>query len=90
MRMMSEHVEGRIAFLKTELKITDAQLPLWNSFAQAVRDNATAMQGMRGGMTGWARPPPFPTNWRRERRCCRGIWTPCASCKPQLNPFMPR
>ena len=31
---MSEHVEGRLAFLKTELKITDAQLPLWNSFAK--------------------------------------------------------
>jgi len=27
------HVEGRLAFLKTELKITNAQLPLWNTFA---------------------------------------------------------
>jgi hypothetical protein len=50
MRMMAEHVEGRVAFLKAELKITDAQLPQWNGFAQAVRDNATAMQGMQGGM----------------------------------------
>ena len=46
---MSEHVEGRLAFLKTELKITDAQLPLWNSFAQAVRDNAKAMGSMMQG-----------------------------------------
>src|SRR5579863_786249 len=29
---MTEHVEGRLAFLKTELKITAAQLPLWNKF----------------------------------------------------------
>src|ERR1041385_2268346 len=26
---MAGHVEGRIAFLKTELKINDAQKPLW-------------------------------------------------------------
>jgi hypothetical protein len=37
---MSDHVEGRIAFLKTELKITDAQLPQWNAFADAIRSNA--------------------------------------------------
>jgi len=45
-RMTAEHIEGRLAFLKTELKITDAQLPLWNAFAQAMRDNATAMQAV--------------------------------------------
>jgi hypothetical protein len=28
MGSMADHVEGRIAFLKTELKITDAQQPL--------------------------------------------------------------
>jgi hypothetical protein len=50
---MSEHVEGRLAFLKTELKVSDAQLPLWNKFAQAVRDNARTMGSMmRGGMVG--------------------------------------
>jgi hypothetical protein len=50
---MSEHTEGRLAFLKTELKITDAQLSLWNNFAQAVRDNAKAMGSMmQGGVVG--------------------------------------
>jgi hypothetical protein len=42
-RMMAEHIEGSLAFLKTELKVTDAQLPLWKAFAQAMRNNATAM-----------------------------------------------
>jgi hypothetical protein len=51
-RMMVEHIEGRLAFLKTELKISDAQLPLWNAFAQAMRDNATAMQAMPHTMMG--------------------------------------
>jgi hypothetical protein len=60
MQMMSEHVEGRIAFIKTELKITDAQLPQWNAFAQAMRDNATAMQGMMGSMMGMGQGGTLP------------------------------
>ena len=56
MRMMQGHVEGRLAFLKTELKITDAQLPLWNAVAEAIRANAKGgmgmMEGMAGGMMG--------------------------------------
>ncbi|PWC70184.1 hypothetical protein TSH20_07215, partial [Azospirillum sp. TSH20] len=31
-----EHVEGRIAFLKAELGITDAQAPQWNAFADTL------------------------------------------------------
>jgi LTXXQ motif family protein len=37
MGMPFEHVEGRIAFLKAELKITDAQAPQWNAFAETLR-----------------------------------------------------
>jgi hypothetical protein len=58
MEMMgiADHVEGRIAFLKTELKITDAQMPQWTAFADALRANAARMSEMRntmmqGGMT---------------------------------------
>jgi hypothetical protein len=35
--MMLERVEGRLAFMKAELKITDAQTTAWNGFADAVR-----------------------------------------------------
>ena len=42
--------EGRLAFIKAELKIVDAQAPQWNAFAEAVRGNATAMVGMRRAM----------------------------------------
>ena len=47
---MAGHVEGRIAFLKAELKITDAQQPLWNGVADAIRSNAKDMTGMPHGM----------------------------------------
>jgi LTXXQ motif family protein len=52
MSMMAEHVEGRLAFLKTELKITDAQLPLWSAVADAIRANAKSMSEMSGAMMG--------------------------------------
>jgi hypothetical protein len=53
MSMMGGHVEGRLAFLKTELKITDAQLPLWNGVADAIRANAKSMsETMSGSMMG--------------------------------------
>jgi hypothetical protein len=32
-----EHVEGRLAYLKAELKLSDAQSSQWNAFADAVR-----------------------------------------------------
>ena len=34
---MSDRIEVRIAFLRGELRITDAQMPAWNSFAEALR-----------------------------------------------------
>lgn len=45
-----DHVEGRIAFLRTELKITDAQTAAWNAFADALRANAKALGEVRASM----------------------------------------
>ncbi|WP_374313015.1 Spy/CpxP family protein refolding chaperone [Dongia sp.] len=45
-----QHIEGRLAFLKTELKITDAQAPQWNAYADAMRANAKRMGDMFGDM----------------------------------------
>ena len=59
----TDHIEGRLAFLKTELKITDAQLPQWNAFADAVRASATQMGGMMqqaAAMMQGGAPPALP------------------------------
>jgi hypothetical protein len=37
---MLERVEGRLSFLKTELKITEPQTAAWNELAQAIRTSA--------------------------------------------------
>jgi len=60
MGAMARHVEGRLAFLKTELKITDAQLPLWNAVADAMRANAKTMGDMAGGMMGGSETATLP------------------------------
>lgn len=47
-----DRLEGRLAFIKAELKITDAQLPAWNAFAEAVRGNAQTMKVEQQAMHG--------------------------------------
>src|SRR5438105_4069294 len=42
--VMANHIEGRLAYLKAELKIAEAQDALWNGYATAARDNANAMR----------------------------------------------
>jgi hypothetical protein len=52
MGMPFEHVEGRIAFLQTEIGITDAQREQWNTFAVALRQNAEVHRTMHNQMMG--------------------------------------
>ncbi|TIV87979.1 MAG: hypothetical protein E5V93_01840 [Mesorhizobium sp.] len=64
-QMMSpEHIEGRIAFLSTELKLTKAQRPLWDAVAEALRANAHSakdmMAKMPAGMMGGDTAPETP------------------------------
>jgi protein CpxP len=40
------HIEGRIAFLRTELKITDAQAAQWAAVADALRQNDQTMRAL--------------------------------------------
>lgn len=53
-RMPSERAEARLAYVKTALKITDAQAPQWDAFANVVRKQAQAadqrMQARRARM----------------------------------------
>ena len=44
------YLDGRIAFLKAELKITPDQEAAWNEYADAMRTNSQTMISMRGTM----------------------------------------
>jgi LTXXQ motif family protein len=59
--MPLKHVEGRLAFLKTELKITPAQEPQWSKFADTVRSTVKKAEGaMPPMMQGSAQAPSAP------------------------------
>jgi hypothetical protein len=45
-----DRIEGRIAFLRTELKVTDAQEGAWSGFADALRANAKKLAEVRASM----------------------------------------
>jgi hypothetical protein len=68
---MTDHIEGRLAFLKTELKITDAQLPPWNAFADALRASAMQMNDMmkeRPATMQGGTPPSLPQRLDRHEK----------------------
>ena len=54
---MTERVEGRIAFLRAELKITGAQSKIWDAFADALRGNAKRLKEANMPMMGDAPGP---------------------------------
>ena len=47
---MGAMVDSRLAHLKTELKITDAQADVWKAYGDAIKGRVTVMQGMRTSM----------------------------------------
>ncbi|GLS34484.1 hypothetical protein GCM10010869_00720 [Mesorhizobium tianshanense] len=47
---MLDRIDGRLAFLKTELKITDEQAPSWDELAAVVRSTAEAHNELMRGM----------------------------------------
>ncbi|MGQ0750764.1 MAG: Spy/CpxP family protein refolding chaperone [Betaproteobacteria bacterium] len=74
-RLPSERVEARIAYLKTALKISDAQQPQWDAFAYTLRRQAQDMderikarrtQGAEGRRD--ARPTAIERLERRQAR----------------------
>lgn len=60
MGMPFEDVAGRIAFLKTELRITDAQKPHWDALPDALRASARTHQSMHDQMTRGGMPFSWP------------------------------
>lgn len=64
----AEHVEGRIAFLRAELQITEAQAKAWDAFAGVLRDNAKRMKEANMPMMGDAAKPQFMTQLDSQER----------------------
>src|SRR6185295_17889361 len=50
--MMSPYVEGNLAFIRTEIKISADQSAAWDRYADAYRSAANFMHSMQGSMMG--------------------------------------
>ena len=86
--MMAGHVEGRLAFLKTELKITDAQLPLWNAVADAIRTDAKSMsEMMSGGMMGSSQTATLPEKLALREKIMTGHLEALRKFKVAIDPL---
>ncbi len=60
-------IEGQLAYVRAELRITDAQAQPWNAFAETVRAQAERLrQATRQAMTGAAEPGPAPQQMERR------------------------
>jgi hypothetical protein len=88
MGMMAGHVEGRLAFLKTELKITDAELPLWNAVADTIRANAKGMsEMMSGGMMGSSQTATLPEKLALREKIMTGHLEALRKFKVAIDPL---
>ncbi len=52
-------IDGRLAFLKAELKITETQTPTWDELAKVIRTTGEAHNDMRRGMMDQMRDGTF-------------------------------
>ncbi|HEV7264120.1 MAG TPA: Spy/CpxP family protein refolding chaperone [Falsiroseomonas sp.] len=60
-------IEGQLAYVRAELRITDAQAQPWNSFAAVVRTQAERLsQATQQAMTGTTEPGPAPQQMERR------------------------
>jgi len=73
---MAGHIEGRIAFLKTELRITDAQQTLWSAVADPMSTTAKDTPSMPNCMSMMQTSGLYPKSLPPVRRPRRHIWNP--------------
>lgn len=91
------HIEGRIAFLKAELKITDAQAPAFDKFAEAIRLSTKEAQALYEARKPPAPPAagqapaerPRPNALERIERRAEGAQVMAASSQRMLDAFKP-
>jgi hypothetical protein len=85
--MMTSNVEGRIATLKTELKITDTQATQWDHFAEALRASAKSMSGMHQKMMSSGMRGTLLERLDRQEAMLSAHLTSVKSLKEALQPL---
>jgi len=84
---MTSHVEGRIAELKAELKITDAQSPQWDRFAEALRGVGKTMGEMHQQMMQSGQSSALPERLARREKMLTAHLASVKSLEEALQPL---
>ncbi len=67
-----DRIEGQLAYFRTELRLTDAQMPQWNAFADAVRAQADRLrQAYTQAMQSAEQPTSAPVQLERRAALLR-------------------
>lgn len=85
--MMLEHVEDRLAALRTELKITDAQIPQWNHFADTLRSATKTMDGVHQRMVQERMPATLPARLDLDEKMLSARLEALRGIKAALGPL---
>lgn len=85
--MMALDVEGRIASLKAQLKITDAQATPWNRFAEALRGVAKTMNEAHGQMMHPGGDRTLPARLEHQERMLAAHLTSVQALKGAVVPL---
>lgn len=85
--MMAAEVEGRIASLKAELKITDAQALEWDRFADALRTSAKSASGMFQQMAQSSMATTLPARLDRHEKMLLAHLNALKTLKEAADPF---
>ncbi|SJZ31783.1 LTXXQ motif family protein [Enhydrobacter aerosaccus] len=85
--MMTSHVEGRIAELKSQLKITDAQMPQWNRFADAMRAAGKSMGDMHQQMMAARTGKPLPERLALQEKAITAHLAALKTLEEALQPL---
>ena len=85
--MMSSNVEGRIASFWTELKITNAQTPQWDRFADALRATSKSMNGMFEQMMQTVAAATLPARLDRQETMLTAHLNSLKTLKEALGPL---
>jgi len=82
-----EHVEGRLAFLRAELGITENQQSAWNAFADAVRKSAKTAEGP--DMMKLMQPASAPERLKMMEALCQSMLSAVQSGNAALGQLYP-
>ncbi|WP_158045051.1 Spy/CpxP family protein refolding chaperone [Skermanella pratensis] len=82
---LDARVAGMLAFAETRLRITDAQRPVWDNFAQAVKNSESPMKQRCENPEAFTRPATLPERAQRMEEMMTARLEQVRQIRPALD-----